>query len=270
MVEKGIIHWLDEILSGSSVTQTDEPPIACPSYFNLDSNCAIENSQQRLSGKVFLRTLHPAVKLPFANGRLSPNFQQVFNCLREFWDQEINSVRLVVSQTEQKMASVADHLMNLSTHLIESLNTRTFGIVAPMYMVPTFSGSHLMDQTDWALASRDEVVAQIEEWLEKNPNFHTEIVDISVNTIAETNTAYVWIRRTDTGLAQGPNRETLMQLTWALRDGEWVCEGYQVCIVAFHRRLLTIPTTFKGVRSFPFYGGIDEPDSPGTMRMEER
>lgn len=136
---------------------------------------------------------------------------------------------------------IADHLSNLSSHMIEALNTRTFSIVAPMYMVATFSGDHLMDQSDWNLTSRDEVIAYIEEFLKVNPKFHTEILDISVDVEPDSDAAKVWIRRTDNGLADGPTRETLMQLAWRFTDDEWVCVGYQ------------------GVRSFPLFGGVDSP-----------
>lgn len=101
-----------------------------------------------------------------------------------------------------------------------------------------------MDQTAWSVSSRDQLISQMDEFLKMNPNFHTEILDMSVD-IDSTSTAKVWIRRTDTGLVQGPNKETLMQLSWVLRDEEWLCEGYQ------------------GVRSFPFYGGNDVPGGGG-------
>ena len=136
---------------------------------------------------------------------------------------------------------LADHLSDLSTHMILALNTRTFGIVAPMYMVATFSGDHLMDQNTWNLTSRDEVIAHIEDFLKMNPDFFTQILDISVAIEPDSDAAKVWIRRTDSGLADGPTRETLMELAWRLMDGEWVCVGYQ------------------GVRSFPLYGGLDSP-----------
>jgi hypothetical protein len=136
---------------------------------------------------------------------------------------------------------IANHLSDLSSHMIRALNTRTFSIVAPMYMVATFSGDHLMDQSTWSLTSRDEVIAHIEEFLKMNPDFFTEILDISVDIEPDSQAAHVWIRRTDSGLADGPTRETLMQLAWRLADGEWVCVGYQ------------------GVRSFPLFGGLDSP-----------
>lgn len=137
-----------------------------------------------------------------------------------------------------EMPTPADHLMDCSTHLVNSLNTRTFHLVAPIYMVPNFGGSHLMDQTPWFIGSRDEIISQMEEFLKTNPDFHTEILDMSVD-LDSTTTAKVWVRRTDEGLAEGPKRETLMQLAWVYRDGEWLCDGYQ------------------GVRSFPFFGGDD-------------
>lgn len=142
------------------------------------------------------------------------------------------------------MANVANHLMDLSSHLVESLTTRTFHIVATMYMLPEFGGYHSMDQTPLSATNRDEVVLLMDEFLKANPDFHTEILDMSVD-IDSTSTAKVWMRRTDTGLAEGPNRETLMQLSWVLRDGEWLCDGYQ------------------GVRSFPFFGGDDAPSGGG-------
>jgi hypothetical protein len=136
---------------------------------------------------------------------------------------------------------VADHLMDLSTHLVQSLNTRTVSIVFPMYMDPSFSGFHSMDQTPWSVTSRDEIVAEIEAFLQANPKFHTKIMDMSADVDPNNTSAKIWIRRTDTGLEDGRALETLMQFTWTLRDGEWLCEGYQ------------------GVRSFPFYVGSDGP-----------
>jgi hypothetical protein len=142
------------------------------------------------------------------------------------------------------MANIADHLMDLSSRLVDSLNTRTFHLLAPIYMLPDFGGFHAMDQTPWFVGSRDEIISQIDEFLKMNPNYHTEILDMSVD-IDSASTAKVWVRRTDKGLADGPNRETLMQFAWVFRDEEWLCEGYQ------------------GVRSFPFYGGDDAPDGGG-------
>lgn len=141
---------------------------------------------------------------------------------------------------------IADHLRDLSTHLIQSIQNPTFSIVAPMYMIPNFSGEHLMDQSDWRATSRDEIIALMEDFVTANPDFYSEILDISVDVDPSCQAAKVWIRRTDAGLAEGPTRETLMQLAWQLKDGEWVCVGYQ------------------GVRSFPFYGGLDDSKSGGA------
>ena len=102
-----------------------------------------------------------------------------------------------------------------------------------------------MDQTPWSIGSRDEIIAQMAEFLKANPDFHTEVLDMSVD-IESPSTAKVWMRRTDKGLAEGPNRETLMQFAWVCRGEEgWFCEGYQ------------------GVRSFPFFGGEDVVEGGG-------
>jgi hypothetical protein len=149
--------------------------------------------------------------------------------------------KVEVDNARGKPVGVADYLMDLSAHLVQSLNTRTVSIVFPMYMAPSFSGFHSMDQTPLSVTSRDEIIAEIEGFLQANPKFYTKIVDMSADIEPNNSCAKVWIRRTDTGLEDGRALETLMQFSWTLRDGEWLCEGYQ------------------GVRSFPFYGGSDEP-----------
>jgi hypothetical protein len=105
-------------------------------------------------------------------------------------------------KTTRRMVNAVDHLMNLSSHLVDSLNTRAFHIAAPMYMVADFGGSHSIDQTPWSVSSRDEIISEMYEFLKMNPDFHTEILDMSVD-IDSTSTAKVWVRRTDTGLAHG-------------------------------------------------------------------
>jgi hypothetical protein len=74
------------------------------------------------------------------------------------------------------MADVADHLRDLSSRLIDCLNTRTFHVVDAMYLT-----LHKV------------------EYLKANPNYRTEILDMSVH-IESTSTAKVWVRRTVTGL----------------------------------------------------------------------
>ena len=143
------------------------------------------------------------------------------------------------------MADVTDHLKELSSRLIESLNTRTYHLVAPMYMDQKFGGSHLMDATpSWSIVDRDDIVLRMVEYLKRNPSYHTEIQDISVH-IESPSRAKVWIRRTVTGLAEGHDRETLAQLAWVLKYGRWLLEGYQ------------------GMRGFSFYGGDHMPGLGG-------
>ncbi len=137
------------------------------------------------------------------------------------------------------MANVADHLKNLIARLIDSLNDRTFHLVAAKCMTKNFNGAHLNDYTPcWSSVGRDEVSVDMMEYLRMNPNYHTEILDMSVH-IESKGTAKVWLRRVITGLAEGPNRETLGQLTWVLQDGQWLLDSYQ------------------GMRGFSIFGGDD-------------
>lgn len=94
-----------------------------------------------------------------------------------------------------------------------------------------------MDDDSWTVDTREAIISQIEQFFTENPDFHTEILDMSVELDDACSEASVWIRRTDVGLAEGPRRETVMQFLWVRKGLEWFCSGYQ------------------GVRSFPFYGG---------------
>ena len=133
--------------------------------------------------------------------------------------------------------SVEDRLRDLSTRLVHSMNTRTFTAVATELLLPEYTGFHDMDQTPWRVSNREAIITQMNDFLAANPEFHTEILDLTVDVDEKRGRASVWIRRTDTGLSEGWKKETIMEFGWVEKDGRWWCGGY------------------KGVRSFPFYGG---------------
>lgn len=62
---------------------------------------------------------------------------------------------------------------------------------------------------------------------------------MSVDVDDKRGTASVWMLRTDMDLAEGPRRETVMELAWVRKGDDWFCSGYQ------------------GVRRFPFYASND-------------
>ena len=116
---------------------------------------------------------------------------------------------------------VKEHIKTLSTQLVDSLNTRSFGSKAEELLLPTFSGYHDMDDTSWTAKTRGHIKNQMEQFLIENPNFHTEITDISIDGDDKDGVASAWIVRTDTGLVEGPDRETIMELSWMRRGSEW-------------------------------------------------
>lgn len=141
------------------------------------------------------------------------------------------------SQSEQPVlyGNTQEHLKFLSRQLINALNTKTFSDAANLLMVQNFSGFHGQDDDNLVATSRAELIETIEGFLDSNPNFHSDILDTSAEVDEHLGIGKVSILRTDTGLAEGPNRETFMELSWIRNGNEWFCNGYQ------------------GLRSFPYY-----------------
>lgn len=134
-----------------------------------------------------------------------------------------------------RYGNTKEHLKFLSKQLIIALNTRTFRETANKLMVPNFSGFHEQDNENLTASDRETLIELMEGFSRENPNFYSDILDMNVEVDEKQGIGRVSMIRTDTGLAEGPDKETFMELSWIKQGSEWLCNGYQ------------------GLRHFPYY-----------------
>ena len=124
--------------------------------------------------------------------------------------------------------------------MIEAANNRDFRRISSTMLAPNLGGFHQAEE-DWNYAFPHlDLATFIEEFMRENPDYRTDVEDITASVDDTLTNGTVWIVRTDTGCADRVRRETVMWLTWirtVSRDGvsKWLC------------------TEYRGIRSFPFW-----------------
>lgn len=131
---------------------------------------------------------------------------------------------------------VRDYLEAATREIIEAANNGTWRQVASRYYAIYCGGFHDMDTDLWIdMKTSGGAVTQIEDYLKANPKFHSVVEDITVHVNERSDRATVWMVRTDSGLADGLRRESVLRMCWVRTDSGWLC------------------VDSSGIRHFPFY-----------------
>jgi hypothetical protein len=132
-----------------------------------------------------------------------------------------------VSDKPRIVKIAEEYVRVLSLDFIASMNSGNFDCVGCQHFSPQVNAVHDAAQHSHYATSRTDTLDFMSRFLKENPEYRTEVQDISVDVNEATGTASVWILRTCDGLADFMRRENVCHLTWQWEEGDWYCIEYE-------------------------------------------
>ena len=128
-----------------------------------------------------------------------------------------------------------EYVKALTREFAEALNTKDCSSPIWDHLTTDVHSSHDAGNESISTSSQEELIEKMRRVMDSFPDYHTEVLDVSAEVNETTGSAKAWMLRTCNGFPDGLRRETVCQLTWERRNGDWYCSSY------------------RGIRSFPWW-----------------
>ena len=119
------------------------------------------------------------------------------------------------------------YVKQLSLDFIACMNTRNFNSPGCQHISPHFEAVHDAEHHSYHATSRTDTLDFMSRFLDANPGYRTQVLDVSVNVDEAADKANAWMLRTCEGLTNCARRESVCHLEWQRQDGDWFCVGYE-------------------------------------------